>query len=647
MSEKIRQLINTVKEKQRGNREKEDNKGKIDKKERKNRKEQKNSETEESKKIRKIQWTKKKIIAAVVAVAVVIAGVGGGAIYVKKFGKGTDGEKGFGMFGKGGNGNEISYVTASGTTTLGYTMDEFEPDYIETDLYIEEVYLSSGDEVEAGTPVLKVSEESVQEARTELEEKVTETSLAYRAGVISYEQSKISAKYTYDSAVLEGQQAQAVYNSALKEAENKLKTAQDKVTDAEEQIEEYTKATENGSYYYDYDLDNYKKRYETNYNLYNQLLSDWGIAESELNVSMSSAASEFVLLSAPVAEGVQDSVAEASQEEKTSEESSSEGANEESSSEDSSQGGSNEESSSEESSAEEGSSEESSSQESSETNSNEESSSEKESEEKESESETKKETEDQNENSQTVSQNDKERMEKIKVLQQLKKAVQSSGSSYSKAWKEYEEATSKAATQLKKLNAQIDSLRADLTEAQTTYELEKLEAETTYKKAVAQTNLAQSDYDAAIQKASDELEALEDEKTEAEENLKEFETLLGDGYFYTQNAGTVMMIGCESETNLQGGSMVVAYRNAEDISVSVAVSQEDINKLNVGDSAEVILEDYGTYEGVVTYLNPVSTSDSRTNITYEVIVSLKGDDISSLKENLTAEVIFQTGDVEE
>ena len=218
MSEKIRQLINTVKEKRRGNREKEDNKGKIDKKERKNRKEQKNSETEESKKIRKIQWTKKKIIAAVVAGAVLITAVGGGAMYVKKFQKGTDGEKGFGMFGKGGNGNEISYVTASGTTTLGYTMDEFEPDYIETDLYIEEVYLSSGDEVEAGTPVLKVSEESVQEARTELKEKVTETSLAYRAGVISYEQSKINAKYTYDSAVLEGQQAQAVYNSALNQS---------------------------------------------------------------------------------------------------------------------------------------------------------------------------------------------------------------------------------------------------------------------------------------------------------------------------------------------------------------------------------------------------------------------------------------------
>ena len=67
------------------------------------------------------------------------------------------------------SGNDViaEYVIASGTTSLGYTMDEFEPDYIETELYIEEVYLSSGDEVKEDTAVFKVADESVQEAREE------------------------------------------------------------------------------------------------------------------------------------------------------------------------------------------------------------------------------------------------------------------------------------------------------------------------------------------------------------------------------------------------------------------------------------------------------------------------------------------------
>lgn len=551
MSEKIKQLLFNVKEKWKNIKVKAG---------------ESEGEKEETK-IKKFQWSKKKTVTCLIGGVVVL--IAGGIVAAGFFFKaGNNEENLFGMFGKGGKQSGSEYVSASGTTTLGYTMDEFEPDYIETELYIEEVYISSGDEVEKGTPVLKVSDESVQEARAELEEKVVTTSLAYRAGVISYEQSKINAKYTYDSAVLEGQQAEAVYNSAIKEAENKLKKAQDAVTEAEEQIEEYTNEAENSGYYDDYKIDDYKKRYETNYNLYYQLLSDWGIDESELNVAAEANVSNFVLLSALVDESVQEeSTSEEALEEKESEENTT---GESTSEEDSSEEDSSEEDSSEEDSSEEGSSEEDSSEaDSSVEGPSKDDSSEKESTEDKSEKESS--------NQQNSNENDKERTEKIKILQQLKKAMQSSETAYAKAWEEYGDATDKAVTQLKKLNAQIESLRADLTEAQTTYELEKLEAETTYKKALVQTNLAQSDYDAAIQKATDELEALEDDKTEAEENLAEFEALLGDGYFYTQNAGTVMMVGCESETNLQGNSMVVAYRNAEDISVSVSVAQEDIN----------------------------------------------------------------------
>ena len=68
--------------------------------------------------------------------------------------------------------------------------------------------------------------------------KKEETSLAYRAGLISYEQSKINAKYTYDVAILEGQQAEFVYQSALKDAEDKLQRAKDEVTETEKKIEE-------------------------------------------------------------------------------------------------------------------------------------------------------------------------------------------------------------------------------------------------------------------------------------------------------------------------------------------------------------------------------------------------------------------------
>lgn len=84
-------------------------------------------------------------------------------------------------------------------------VEEFEPDYMDTDLEIEEVYLESGDRVETGTAILKVSQDSVEEAREELEETLTKASLAYRAGIISYQQSEITNAYDRDSTVLVGE----------------------------------------------------------------------------------------------------------------------------------------------------------------------------------------------------------------------------------------------------------------------------------------------------------------------------------------------------------------------------------------------------------------------------------------------------------
>lgn len=592
---------------------------------------------------------KKVIILGIAGIIVVVAGIGYWGINMKE----KNVKQNTPMFSVNGN-NEASYVTASGTTSLGYTMDEFEPDYIESELCIEEVYLSSGEEVSEGTPVLKIAEESIQEAREELTEKKEETSLAYRAGLISYEQSKINAKYTYDAAILEGQQAESVYQSALKDAEDKLQRAKDEVTETEKKIEEYENAYT--SYYYDYHLDTYKERHEQNSVNYYTFLGRYGLQESDLNGSGSYPSSEKGNQGATTDNNNGTGNGSAST---TPEDSSNSGdtSTVDSNSGDTTTGDSNtgDTPPGDNSNSGDGGSNNGDTPPGDNSSSGDEGS---------------------NSGSNTdpflvldlfsdsnttlarltttslgdgfnlmkvsqVNSNDEIYSNRIKIAQQMKKNKENIENYYYKAWDEYEATADKAAEQLPQLKIEIESLKKGLAEAEADYQIEVLEAETTYKKALAQTELAQSDYNAAMQKAADELETLEDEKTEAQENLEEFETLLGDGYFYTQNAGTIMMVGTRKESNLQGGSMIVAYRNTEDISVTVSVTQEDIHKLEVGDNAQVMVEGYGTYEGKITYLNPVSNSGSRTNITYEVVVDLIGDNISSLKENLTATVIFE------
>ncbi len=130
-----------------------------------------------------------------------------------------------------------------------------------------------------------------------------------------------------------------------------------------------------------------------------------------------------------------------------------------------------------------------------------------------------------------------------------------------------------------------------------------------------------------------------DAKKEAESNLALFEALVGDGYLYTEESGTVLMLMAEEGKALVGGSMIFAYSNPELISVSVSVSQEDIAQLYVGEAASVVISDYGNYSGVIETINPISSSNSRTAVSYTVTVNLQGD-VSGLDANLTASVVF-------
>jgi hypothetical protein len=102
------------------------------------------------------------------------------------------------------------------------------------------------------------------------------------------------------------------------------------------------------------------------------------------------------------------------------------------------------------------------------------------------------------------------------------------------------------------------------------------------------------------------------------------------------------MVMTREDNTLAGGEILFAYSNPEKISVSVSVSQDYIAQLYVGEEATVIIDEYGQYTGTVQTINPVSSSDSRTSVSYTVTVLLDTDDISDLSANLTATVIFGT-----
>ena len=168
-------------------------------------------------------------------------------------------------------------ISASGSTSVGMQEESFDLDYIETELEIEEVFLSSQDEVTEGTAILKLTEESVQAARRELERKAVQAALDYRQQLLDSEEEKITAKQTLDTSLARGAYASYTYEESLKEYADKISDLQEQIEEAQELVDEYTASIESDYYYSYYEVAEKKEEFEKSFSSLMQLYEQWDI----------------------------------------------------------------------------------------------------------------------------------------------------------------------------------------------------------------------------------------------------------------------------------------------------------------------------------------------------------------------------------
>lgn len=478
---------------------------------------------------------RKKMIAAAIAV-VLMAGAGGGYCYIKYGNEETDIRQRLedhrGMQGL------RDLVTASGTTSVGMVTEEFGIDYLDTELTIEEVLLSSGDEVEAGTPILKVEEEDIQDALKELERLAKESSIAYRQGKIDYHLGKIEAQAVYDTALAENEYAEADYNVNIKEAQQEIADLEEKTADAKELYEEYYNGIHNNGYYEEYKVAELKQIYEEHKSLYEEYLKRWNIDDTEVNNSGQGSSGAGGGSGGPG-------------------------------------GGS--------------------------TNT--------------------------------------DKQERLTALGLLEDEYRENKEEYEQALENYEKALETAQAGLTAVQDDYELQNMELEQAKIDYEKKAVSYLADYESAQMKAATAQDTYNTALKRLQEDLENLEYAQETAAENLAEFKEAIGDGYLYTSEKGTVVMVPIRKNTVLTEDSIILAYSNPDKIIVTAAVSQDSIAKLTVGDEAVAVFEEYGNFGGTITSINPVSDSNSRTNVTYSVEVTLNTD-VSTLSANKTATVVF-------
>ena len=436
---------------------------------------------------------------------------------------------------KGGMGKMQSdgSIVASGTTMVAMVEDSYDIDYLDDDLYIEEVYISGGDEVAKGDPILKLSEDTVTAAQKQLEKAVTKAELDYRDGVVDYHLSKADAENAYEQSIKKGELAESTYTDKLTSVDENAASIQRQITDKQEDLQEYEDAVTNDTYYEKYDVGYKKEIFETNYAIFYERINEWNLSQCLDYTEADPTKVYFV--------------------------------------------------------------------------------------------EDKK--------------RDNDTKEKVTQLTSFLTRVYKYQDNYEAALEEYEAAKKDAAVQIEKIKVEIENLQLELQEAQLNYTAEQNAAKATYETSLAEAEAAKSTYNTAVKKLDEELEAKQNDKEEAENNLAHFTELVGDGYFRASSNGTALVVTSQKATDLTDGTMVMAYSNPDTVTVTVAIDQSNIAQLDIGDQATVEIADHGTYDAVISEIQPTSSSTSKSSVTYNVKVTLEGD-VSDLEVNLTASVTF-------
>lgn len=231
--------------------------------------------------------------------------------------------------------------------------------------------------------------------------------------------------------------------------------------------------------------------------------------------------------------------------------------------------------------------------------------------------------------------------EKKKTYENASQEMQKAQMTLEEAKLSYEKNTEEATQKLSELEASIDELKNTYETAALESEVKKVDLQNEYDTAVLEGNYAEETYTATVS-------SLESAVETAKENLEDLQEAqqavlnIENGVVCASQAGTIAAVTYEAEDILKAQTAVVYYYDTSVITISVEVPQEDIAKIAVGDTAEVMNSNNrrGNMQGTVTSIaSTATTGGSVSNVTYAVEVSIDNAE-GTLLAGLSATVIF-------
>lgn len=210
-------------------------------------------------------------------------------------------------------------------------------------------------------------------------------------------------------------------------------------------------------------------------------------------------------------------------------------------------------------------------------------------------------------------------------------------------------ALSQAAQNLEDNTRAITTLMNELTAAKASSAIKQLDTKETYQESVIGGENAQITYHAKLESLKETLSEAEEEKEQADSRLQKFEDFVGtDGILYAPESGIITSVSYEAGDRLVTNGQILSYATADNMSISVDVTQEDVVELAVGDSVDIYFSAYPDvlYQGQIQSIDTTATARNSNTISYVVVISVSGD-TSALYGGMTADVIFVTERLED
>lgn len=222
-------------------------------------------------------------------------------------------------------------------------------------------------------------------------------------------------------------------------------------------------------------------------------------------------------------------------------------------------------------------------------------------------------------------------------------AFQSAKESYEQFFRQFDESNQ----QIQDKIDEVYEIEAEIVYNQQLLEKELLAAQQDLKTSTVGGEIADVKYQSSLTGYKNALSKAQRELEEATQKLDAFDEFVGDGTVCADGSGIVTEIGYETGDYLMNTGTLIAFAKAEEMTVSVDVSQEDVVMMKVGDTVELSMSAYEgeTYYGVIKSITTTATSRNSATISYPVVISIQGD-TSKLYSGMTADVTFVTEEAE-